>query len=74
MNIIERKAAFELELKALLVKFDCALSIEDFSRDWSGENKIVVDFNTHDCDFDLEEIDWSKHPSQLVIGIFEDGK
>jgi len=72
MNIIERKAAFELELKALLVKFDCELCIEDFSIDWDVNDKIVVDFNWTPKDTIGLTDEIFDH--QIIIGTFLDGK
>jgi len=41
----EKVEQFKTELKALLVKFDAELIVEDFGRDWSSDKKIVVNFN-----------------------------
>ena len=35
---------FQKELKSLLSKYDAELTIEDFGRDWSSDEKIVVNF------------------------------
>lgn len=35
---------FQKELKALLAKYDAALEIQDFGRNWSTDEKIVVTF------------------------------
>lgn len=76
MNIIERKAAFELELKALLVKFDCELCIEDFGRNWDMDDKIVVDFQWGHNDFSGLFIPFCEQHNahQWIIGTFLDGK
>ena len=36
---------FQKELKTLLAKYDAELTIEDFGRDWSSDEKIVVTFS-----------------------------
>ena len=36
---------FKKELKALLAKYNAELTIEDFGRDWSSDEKIVVIFS-----------------------------
>jgi hypothetical protein len=40
----DKMMQFQIELKALLVKYDAELTIEDFGRDWSSDEKIVVNF------------------------------
>lgn len=35
---------FQKELKSLLVKYDAELTIEDFGKNWSSDEKIVVNF------------------------------
>lgn len=44
-SVDEKLEQFKKELKALLVKFDAELIVEDFGRDWSHDEKIVVNFN-----------------------------
>ena len=67
----EKQQTFNTELKALLVKFNAELTLENFGRNWGDEWKIVVDFN-----WDQEMSD--KHDTgiipQLLIGTFEDGR
>ena len=40
----DKMMQFQIELKALLVKYDAELTIEDFGRDRSSDEKIVVNF------------------------------
>lgn len=43
-STVEKQQSFYSELKALLVKYDAELNIEDFGRNWQSDEKIVVDF------------------------------
>lgn len=52
---------FKSELSALLKKYKAEIMLEDFGRDWSVNNKIVVDF---------EYIADDRYYSQLVLGTF----
>ena len=36
---------FQKELKALLDKYDAELTLEDFGRNWTTDEKIVVNFS-----------------------------
>lgn len=40
----DKAEQFQKELKALLSKYDAELIIEDFGRNWSTDEKIVVTF------------------------------
>lgn len=61
---------FQKELKALLVKYDAELTIEDFGRDWSSDEKIVVNFS---WDEDLANRTNDGIIPDLVIGRLENG-
>jgi hypothetical protein len=61
---------FKKELKALLAKYDAELTIEDFGRDWSSDEKIVVDFN---WDEDLADRTDDGIVPQWVVGRMENG-
>lgn len=41
----DKAEQFKKELKGLLAKYDAELVIEDFGRDWSSDEKIVVNFS-----------------------------
>lgn len=66
----EKVLKFKKELKELLVKFDAELIIEDFGRDWSPDEKIVVNFN---WDEDLSNRTENGIVSDWVIGRWENG-
>jgi hypothetical protein len=67
----EKQQAFHTELKALLVKFNAELIIEN--RSWTGgdDAKIVVDFN---WDQEMSDTHDTGIIPQLVLGTFEDGR
>ena len=66
----QRRQNFYTELKALLKKYKAEITIENFGRDWSDENKIVVNFKYDESFF--EEHGTGIIP-QLVLGTWEDG-
>lgn len=61
---------FKKELKALLVKYDAELTIEDFGENWSSDEKIVVIFN---WDKDLANITNDGIVPDWVVGRWENG-
>ena len=67
----EKVEQFKKELKALLVKFDAELIIEDFGRDWSSSEKIVVNFN---WDEDLADRTENGIVPDWVVGRWENGR
>ena len=67
----QKQQAFHTELKALLVKFDAELSLENLGVGWSNEFTIVVDFN---WDQKMSDTQNTGIIPQLVIGTFEDGR
>lgn len=67
----EKVEKFKNELKALLVKFDAELVVEDFGRDWSSDEKIVVNFN---WDEDLANRTEDGIVPDWVIGRWENGR
>jgi hypothetical protein len=67
----QKQQTFNTELKALLVKFDAELTIENFGRNWSDDMKIVVDFN---WDQKMSDTQNTGIIPQLVIGTFMDGR
>lgn len=67
----EKVEQFKKELKALLVKFDAELAIEEFGRDWSSDEKIVVNFN---WDEDLANRTENGMVPDWVIGRWENGR
>ena len=62
---------FQKELKALLAKYDAELTIEDFGRDWSSDEKIVVNFS---WDEDLSNRTNDGIVPDWVIGRWENGR
>ncbi len=40
----DKVGQFQKEFKALLAKYDAEIEIQDFGRDWSTDEKIVVTF------------------------------
>ena len=62
---------FQNELKELLAKYDAELAIEDFGRDWSSDEKIVVSFS---LDKDLANRTNDGIIPDLVIGRWMDSK
>ncbi len=67
---VAKQQSFYNELKALLVKYDAELAIEDFGRDWSSDEKIVVDFKYDESFFEKEN---TGIIPQLVLGRYENG-
>ena len=62
---------FQKELKALLAKYDAELTIEDFGRDWSSDEKIVVCFS---WDEDLANRTNDGIVPDWVVGRWENGR
>lgn len=62
---------FQKELKALLAKYDAELTIEYFGRNWSSDEKIVVNFS---WDEDLANRTNDGIVPDLVIGRWENGR
>ena len=62
---------FQKELKALLAKYDAELTIEDFGREWSPDEKIVVNFS---WDEDLSNRTNDGIVPDWVIGRWENGR
>ena len=62
---------FQKELKVLLAKYDAELTIEDFGRDWSSDEKIVVNFS---WDEDLANRTNDGIVPDWVIGRWENGR
>jgi len=69
----QKQLQFHIELKALLVKFDAELTIENFGTNWGNwgdDDKIVVDFKWDEAM--CEAHDTGVIP-QLVLGTWVDG-
>ena len=62
---------FQKELKLLLAKYDAELTIEDFGREWSSDEKIVVNFA---WDEDLANRTNDGIVPDWVIGRWENGR
>ena len=62
---------FQKELKALLAKYDAELTIEDFGRDWSSDEKMVVNFS---WDEDLANRTNDGIVPDWVVGRWENGR
>lgn len=62
---------FQKELKDLLVKYDAELTIEDFGREWSTDEKIVVIFS---WDEDLANRTNDGIVPDWVVGRWENGR
>ena len=69
-STVEKQQSFYSELKALLVKYDAELTIEDFGRNWQTDEKIVVDFKYDESFFEKEN---TGIVPQLVLGRWENG-
>jgi hypothetical protein len=69
-STVEKQQSFYKELKALLVKYDAELTIEDFGRNWQTDEKIVVDFKYDESFFEKEN---TGIVPQLVLGRWENG-
>ena len=62
---------FQKELKALLAKYDAEIAIEDFGKEWSPDEKIVVNFS---WDEDLANRTNDGIVPDWVIGRWENGR
>jgi hypothetical protein len=69
-STVEKQQSFYSELKALLIKYDAELTIEDFGRNWQTDEKIVVDFKYDESFFEKEN---TGIIPQLVLGRWENG-
>lgn len=69
-STVEKQQSFYNELKALLVKYDAELTIEDFGRNCQSDEKIVVDFKYDESFFEKEN---TGIVPQLVLGRWENG-
>jgi hypothetical protein len=69
-STVEKQQSFYNELKALLVKYDAELTIEDFGRNWQSDEKIVVDFKYDESFFEKEN---TGIVPQLILGRWENG-
>ena len=69
-STVEKQQSFYSELKALLVKYDAELNIEDFGKNWQTDEKIVVDFKYDESFFEKEN---TGIVPQLVLGRYENG-
>ncbi len=67
----DKKNKFYSELKALLLKYDAEIEIQDFGTNWSSDEKMVVTFN---WDEDLSNRTGDGGFPQLVIGSWENGR
>jgi hypothetical protein len=45
LSVKDKAEQFQKDLKSLLVKYDAELTIENFGRGWSLDEKIVVNFS-----------------------------
>ena len=62
---------FKKELMELLVKYDAELAIEDFGKEWSPDEKIVVNFS---WDEDLAKRTNSGNVPYWIVGRWENGR
>ena len=69
-STVEKQQSFYSELKALLVKYDAELNIEDFGGNWQTDENIVVDFKYDESFFEKEN---TGIVPQLVLGRWENG-
>jgi hypothetical protein len=67
----DKAEQFQKEFKALLAKYDAELNIEDFGRNWSSDEKIVVNFR---WDEDLANRTNDGIVPDWVIGRCENGR
>ena len=67
----DKQQSFYKELKALLVKYDAELTIEDFGRNWMSDEKMVVNFKYDESFFEKEN---TGIIPDLIIGRWEDGR
>jgi hypothetical protein len=71
-SIQDKRDQFLKELKALLVKFDAELALEDLGNSgWDRDDVIVVDFNFDESFFEKEN---SGLIPQLTLGKFFSGR
>jgi hypothetical protein len=70
-SVDDKKDKFLNELKALLVKYDAELEIEDFGYEYTIINKIVVNFK---WDENLANKTNSGIIPQIIIGTYENGR
>ena len=71
LSVDDKKDKFVNELKALLVKYDAELEIEDFGYEYTIINKIVVNFK---WDEDLANKTNTGIIPQIIIGTYENGR
>ena len=62
---------FQKELKLLLAKYDAEIAIEDFGKEWSPDEKIVVNFS---WDEDLANRTNDGTVPDWVVGRWENGR
>ena len=62
---------FQKELKTLLAKYDAEIAMEDFGKEWSPDEKIVVNFS---WDEDLANRTNDGIVPDWVIGRWENGR
>ena len=62
---------FQKELKLLLAKYDAEIAIEDFGKEWSPDEKIVINFS---WDEDLANRTNDGIVPDWVIGRWENGR
>jgi hypothetical protein len=67
----DKKDKFLNELKALLVKYDAELELENFGRDWQTEENMVVNFK---WDEELANRTNNGIVPQIIIGTYENGR
>ena len=71
LSVEDKHEQFKKELKALLLKYNAELTLENFGKNWEYDEKIVVDF-TWDNDL-CDRTDNGSVP-QWVIGRWENGR
>ena len=67
----DKAEQFKKELKGLLVKYDAELAIEDFGKEWSPDEKIVVNFR---YDEDLANRTNDGIVPDWIVGRWENGR
>jgi hypothetical protein len=67
----DKAEQFQKDLKTLLAKYDAELTIEDFGRDWSSDEKIVVNFK---WDEDLANRTNDGIVPDWIVGRWENGR
>ncbi len=68
---MDKVEQFKKELMELLVKYDAELAIEDFGKEWSPDEKILVNFS---WDEDLANRTNDGIVPDWVIGRWENGR